>query len=123
MFHSLRCYVVALLWMCAALACNAQDAADQQGERLHVQRLANGFVAITTVQQVHHSAFFFVTHIDCESMLIISLSFAFLFIQPQVTLSYIGDRPTFFDQFPRPLAQVVQFALRLKCRGLIDAVL
>ncbi len=49
--HSFCCCVVALL-VCVASACGAQGAADEQSERLHVERLVKGFVAITISQQV-----------------------------------------------------------------------
>jgi hypothetical protein len=91
------CPVVVFLLLWVTPGCAAQG-----WERLHVNRLANGYVAITAEQQVREWLLFL------AQMLRIRLDnrCKFTFCRYQVALSYAGDRPTFFDQFPRPLAQV-----------------
>lgn len=95
------CYVVVflLLW-----ATPGDAAAHHQAERLHVKRLANGYLAITAVQQVRGGLLF--PALKCFESALAKIRCTLTFCRFQVALSYTGDRPTFFDQFPRPLAQV-----------------
>lgn len=110
MLLSLNCCVVVLLGLFAATACAAPDSANQQAERLHVKRLMNGFVAITAEQNVIFLFFFCKTSIyqrNCYAVFFcVYLRCILILFLAQVELSYTGERPTFFDQFPRPLAQV-----------------
>jgi hypothetical protein len=69
MLQTLRFSVLGLLWLYVALACNAQDSADQQIESLNVHRLPNGFVEVTAAQQVYCLLCCFDAKIDCESIL------------------------------------------------------
>jgi hypothetical protein len=98
------CHVVVLLLLWATPGDAAEGAADHQTERLNVKRLANGYLAITAVQQVRGGLLFLA--LKCFESTIAKIRYTLTFCQFQVALSYTGDRPTFFDQFPRPLAQV-----------------
>ena len=95
------CHVVVflLLW-----ATPGDAAAHHQAERLHVKRLANGYLAITAVQQVRGGLLF--PALKCFESALAKIRCTLTFCRFQVALSYTGDRPTFFDQFPRTLAQV-----------------
>jgi hypothetical protein len=52
------CHVIVLLLLWATPGDAAEGAADHQAERLHVKRLANGYLAITAVQQVRGGLLF-----------------------------------------------------------------
>ena len=84
------CHVVVflLLW-----ATPGDAAAHHQAERLHVKRLANGYLAITAVQQVRGGLLF--PALKCFESALAKIRCTLTFCRFQVALSYTGDRPTF----------------------------